>query len=327
MWLLAKIAVTPLAGVWIEIAVLWAASMSLSSLPLRECGLKCPVYPLSILKADVTPLAGVWIEISLKTALQLQIFRHSPCGSVDWNTFIGYFFCLNHVTPLAGVWIEINSRNIKRTNSSVTPLAGVWIEIQVTGAASSYARSHSPCGSVDWNYGYKRRIMAEYVTPLAGVWIEIENIDSMVNRVYVTPLAGVWIEITSHYTIIGGDWSLPLRECGLKLVSAHMGARTGGHSPCGSVDWNEPEVQKVLQKWVTPLAGVWIEIVEVFYSTQRSKSLPLRECGLKSTKKSDTCCQIPVTPLAGVWIEICRDNKCRFLCCVTPLAGVWIEIE
>ena len=71
---------------------------------------------------------------------------------------------------------------------------------------------------------------------------------------------------------------------------------------------------------------MWIEIVEVFYSTQRSKSLPLRECGLKSTKKSDTCCQIPVTPLAGVWIEICRDNKCRFLCCVTPLAGVWIEI-
>ena len=74
------------------------------------------------------------------------------------------------------------------------------------------------------------------VTPLAGVWIEISGIRANSASPSVTPLAGVWIEITSHYTIIGGDWSLPLRECGLKLVSAHMGARTGGHSPCGSVD-------------------------------------------------------------------------------------------
>ena len=74
------------------------------------------------------------------------------------------------------------------------------------------------------------------VTPLAGVWIEIvQNVPEHIVK-GVTPFAGVWIEITSHYTIIGGDWSLPLRECGLKLVSAHMGARTGGHSPCGSVD-------------------------------------------------------------------------------------------
>ena len=77
---------------------------------------------------------------------------------------------------------------------------------------------------------------------------------------------------------------------------------------------------------VTPLAGVWIEMNQKYRRFYRNGSLPLRECGLKSTKKSDTCCQIPVTPLAGVWIEICRDNKCRFLCCVTPLAGVWIEI-
>ena len=72
---------------------------------------------------------------------------------------------------------------------------------------------------------------------------------------------------------------------------------------------------------------MWIEIVEVFYSTQRSKSLPLRECGLKSTKKSDTCCQIPVTPLAGVWIEITDTSAGSWQNIVTPLAGVWIEIE
>ena len=56
---------------------------------------------------------------------------------------------------------------------------------------------------------------------------------------------------------------------------------------------------------VTPLAGVWIEILVVLcFSSQTN-----------------------VTPLAGVWIEILslgggRERETR----VTPLAGVWIEI-
>ena len=53
--------VTPLAGVWIEITLL---------------------YPLSALHL-VTPLAGVWIEIKSSTALEEMLQRHSPCGSVD----------------------------------------------------------------------------------------------------------------------------------------------------------------------------------------------------------------------------------------------------
>ena len=82
MQLLVKIAVTPLAGVWIEI----------------------DVRVSSCLCASVTPLAGVWIEIIMnikdhinKTSLPLRecglklhilhipmgAICHSPCGSVD----------------------------------------------------------------------------------------------------------------------------------------------------------------------------------------------------------------------------------------------------
>ena len=54
-------AVTPLAGVWIEIGV-------------RLSALKC---------CNVTPLAGVWIEIEIITSERGTNICHSPCGSVD----------------------------------------------------------------------------------------------------------------------------------------------------------------------------------------------------------------------------------------------------
>ena len=56
--------------------------------------------------------------------------------------------------------------------------------------------------------------------------------------------------------------------------------------------------------WVTPLAGVWIEI--------KSK------IAQKNTKV--------VTPLAGVWIEMIASFIQHESNIVTPLAGVWIEI-
>ena len=55
-------AVTPLAGVWIEI---WHLSESRIRLHL------------------VTPLAGVWIEIEQYNECVTVRCRHSPCGSVD----------------------------------------------------------------------------------------------------------------------------------------------------------------------------------------------------------------------------------------------------
>ena len=54
-------AVTPLAGVWIEI-IMARDKKALES---------------------VTPLAGVWIEISDNSNETETLTRHSPCGSVD----------------------------------------------------------------------------------------------------------------------------------------------------------------------------------------------------------------------------------------------------
>ena len=92
----------------------WAARRSLvpASLPLRECGLKLTNYRSSIEDMDVTPLAGVWIEIQLSVesgkihivtplaGVWIEIsmnrtknkvyYRHSPCGSVDWNLSISW---------------------------------------------------------------------------------------------------------------------------------------------------------------------------------------------------------------------------------------------
>ena len=55
---------------------------------------------------------------------------------------------------------------------------------------------------------------------------------------------------------------------------------------------------------VTPLAGVWIEILHDQHGTG----------------------QYFVTPLAGVWIEIAEAAQYAIDNVVTPLAGVWIEM-
>ena len=56
------------------------------------------------------------------------------------------------------------------------------------------------------------------------------------------------------------------------------------------------------------------------------KSLPLRECGLKSQEDLAKIKRDLVTPLAGVWIEIISRQQLQTAFIVTPLAGVWIEI-
>ena len=64
-------------------------------------------------------------------------------------------------------------------------------------------------------------------------------------------------------------------------------------------------VGKPILPFVTPFAGVWIEIV-------------LRASGTA---------HIVVTPFAGVWIEISQYTKADITFSVTPFAGVWIEIH
>ena len=146
-----QVNVTPLAGVWIEIEAIAPEIEKRKSLPLRECGLKFLSNFLLRSGMSVTPLAGVWIEITQSSCYLTVRFRHSPCGSVDWNTALQKIVDgrLSH-SPCGSVdWNLDDAEHLKKTN--VTPLAGVWIEI--------------PLSTIFW--------MMPIVTPLAGVWIEI----------------------------------------------------------------------------------------------------------------------------------------------------------
>ena len=100
--------------------------------------------------------------------------------------------------------------------------------------------------------------------------------------------------------------SLPLRECGLKFVRIVQKRNLAIVTPLAGV-WIEIIIftSPVLHISVTPLAGVWIEISPYPWGPGiLTKSLPLRECGLKSTVHKAQGITIRVTPLAGVWIEI-----------------------
>ena len=99
--------------------------------------------------------------------------------------------------------------------------------------------------------------------------------------------------------------SLPLRECGLKLLfhCSILGLRQV--TPLAGVWIEIPDKDCIFfPEIVTPLAGVWIEIPCVNNSINTAY----------------------VTPLAGVWIEIELFTMLIPAFLVTPLAGVWIEI-
>ena len=100
----------------------------LSSLPVRECGLKYEMY------RHVVDLHEPSLPVR-ECGLKWRITIHRP-----------FSVC---VTPRAGVWIEIKSSTGLRLSKSVTPRAGVWIEITVCRRRSVALVRHSPCGSVD----------------------------------------------------------------------------------------------------------------------------------------------------------------------------------
>ena len=120
--------VTPRAGVWIETPKKQNPCKAAKSLPVRECGLKPKAPPSNSQKPGslpvrecglklllflirscpkyVTPRAGVWIETSTPSAPRPKPTRHSPYGSVDWNSCCWWFPKVTQVTPHMGVWIE-----------------------------------------------------------------------------------------------------------------------------------------------------------------------------------------------------------------------------
>ena len=57
------------------------------------------------------------------------------------------------------------------------------------------------------------------------------------------------------------------------------------------------------------------------------QSLPVRECGLKYAGRVGRVKGVAVTPCAGVWIEILPLSFSPLRTIVTPCAGVWIEIS
>ena len=71
-------------------------------------------------------------------------------------------------------------------------------------------------------------------------------------------------------------------ECGLKqFAGGEADHPVGGHSLCGSVDWNLNEMPYLRIHAVTPYVGVWIETLLIDAVVAKVKSLLMWECGLK----------------------------------------------
>ena len=123
-----------------------------------------------------------------------------------------------------------------------------------------------------------------------------------------------------------------------------------GHSLCGSVDWNPDDPARVTYVFVTPCAGVWIEIAHTVFCflfffchslcgsvdwnsaflhsvKQLHPSLPVRECGLKSYVCFVLFDVLRSLPVRECGLKSYHIGRCFNQCRVTPCAGVWIEIE
>ena len=76
-------AVTPFAGVWIEIPKTGEAPYEISVTPFAGVWIEISAPPNSSTEPFVTPFAGVWIEIQQLAQNRLNNLGHSLRGSVD----------------------------------------------------------------------------------------------------------------------------------------------------------------------------------------------------------------------------------------------------
>ena len=81
--LLCIFAVTPCAGVWIEIAMDGAYKTIGDVTPCAGVWIEIDRMCRKVTNNKVTPCAGVWIEILTPRSLIVITGRHSLCGSVD----------------------------------------------------------------------------------------------------------------------------------------------------------------------------------------------------------------------------------------------------
>ena len=144
----------------------------------------------------------------------------------------------------------------------------------------------------------------------------------------VTPLAGVWIEIGRRHAPSTVQWSLPSRECGLKFARPGQIPPKDASLPsreCGLKSGRHDEHR--VPPGVTPLAGVWIEILVTGALLDLPPVTPLAGVWIEMIYVPANTTYRLVTPLAGVWIEMSASTAAASTTPVTPLAGVWIEID
>ena len=82
MYCTQDINVTPLAGVWVEIAKIWNSRKYVEVTPLAGVWVEITIKKRFDGGHFVTPLAGVWVEIFLADICLTFALCHSPCGSV-----------------------------------------------------------------------------------------------------------------------------------------------------------------------------------------------------------------------------------------------------
>ena len=125
---LAKTAVAPLAGAWIEIEdSICIEARSAHVAPLAGAWIEITRIMDQMMKKGVAPLAGAWIEIG-----------SCRCGRRK-----------HHVAPLAGAWIEItNTPSLSHSPKSSLPSRERGLKS--SSLLLPYSRSsRSPRGSVD----------------------------------------------------------------------------------------------------------------------------------------------------------------------------------
>ena len=267
---------------------------------------------------------------SLPVIIEFTGARHSPRGSVDWNNRRNHDWkWTDWVTPLVGVWIEIIRNLQKELEKYVTPLVGVWIEIAMLLEWLKVRGSHSPRGSVDWNKKNMRLYYPMYRhSPRGSVdWNWWKGNLGCRSKYRHSPRGSVdWNSLLAipPFLISG---SLPSWECGLKLLRI-----LGCSNPPVSLPSWECGLKFPLSlgagnfENVTPLVGVWIEIVTLALNLNSFVSLPSWECGLKLTSQAHILYAYTSLPSWECGLKYGELYHILNLGTVTPLVGVWIEI-
>ena len=103
-------------------------------------------------QCQVTPHVGVWIETTI-----LARWSDRSMSLPMWECGLKHCVCLTgdlkiKSLPMWECGLKPHSVGKRRRLCRVTPHVGVWIETPMLLPILAIARSHSLCGSVDWNY-------------------------------------------------------------------------------------------------------------------------------------------------------------------------------